>query len=70
MKKTVGILLATAFVLGLAGCSHSMSEPEPKKVERPQNIDENNVGVTSGEKADQTDPTLIEGNLEDNDLKN
>lgn len=40
-----------------------------KKV-KPQNIDKNNVGITANEEADQTDPTLIEGNLENNDFKN
>lgn len=65
MKSIVSILVVTIFVLGLAGCTSSMS-----KAERPVNIDENNVGITANEKADQKDPTLIEGNLEDNDLKN
>lgn len=41
----------------------------PKKV-KPQNIDKNNVGITKNEEPDQTDPTLIEGNLENNDFKN
>lgn len=37
---------------------------------KPKNIDKNNVGVTAGEAPDQTDPSLIEGNLENNDFKN
>lgn len=69
MKTIVSILLAVTFVLGITGCAHSMSSAD-KKAERPSNIDENNVGITKQEKPDQTDPTLIEGNLEDNDLKN
>ena len=37
---------------------------------KPKNIDKNNVGITENEALDQTDPTLIEGNLENNDFKN
>lgn len=69
MKNIVSVLLSMTIVLGFVGCSHSMSSTD-KKTQRPANIDENNVGITKQEKPDQTDPTLIEGNLEDNDLKN
>lgn len=44
--------------------------PKAMQKVQPQNIDKNNVGITSNESADQTDPTLIEGNLENNDFKN
>lgn len=40
------------------------------KSERPNNIDKHNVGITKHEGLDQSDPSIIEGNLEDNDFKN
>ncbi len=75
------ILLALVFSLGLVFTVNSFANEkeaatkEEKKMlekvlEKPKNIDENNVGITSGEKLDQSDDTLIEGNLEDNDFKN
>lgn len=57
-------VLVSMLVLGCASSSSTMNK------EQPSNIDKNNVGITSGESADQTDPTLIEGNLEKNDFKN
>lgn len=47
-----------------------MMKQKMMKKERPNNIDKNNVGITESEAPDQTDPTLIEGNLENNDFKN
>lgn len=52
---------------------NEMTKPNDVKKEtnvQPNNIDKNNVGITSNEDPDQTDPRLIEGNLEDNDFKN
>lgn len=62
MKKLISIVMVLLVSLSIVGCA--------EKAPQPQNIDKNKVGVTSGEKLDQTDPTLIEGNLEDNDFKN
>lgn len=80
------LLSSVAFAHGCCNCCcscnsdghHKMMKKKQKKMMQkrsmqkvqPQNIDKNNVGVTSGEDADQTDPTLIEGNLENNDFKN
>lgn len=72
MKKFTSIilvLLVSLSIVGCAGSSSSMGDNEMKK-DQPNNIDKNNVGITSKEDADQTDPTLIEGNLEKNDFKN
>lgn len=70
MKKLLALVACLGVVLFLSGCSYS-TQPEKKEVSvQPNNIDSNNVGITKQEGADQTDPTLIEGNLEDNDFKN
>lgn len=63
MKKLVSFLMVVLVSLSIVGCASS-NDPQP------QNIDKNKVGVTAGEGTDQIDPTLIEGNLEDNDFKN
>lgn len=69
-----GLFLATFFT-ACAGVTseESMGHSHPhahNTAPQPHNIDENNVGITSGETTDQIDPYLIEGNLEDNDFKN
>ncbi len=64
MKKLVSTLMVLMISLFIAGCAASNNTAQPA------NIDKNNVGITSGEEPDQTDPTLIEGNLEKNDFKN
>ncbi len=64
MKKLVSLLMVVMMSLFIVGCAASNG------AEKPANIDKNNVGVTSAEEPDQTDPTLIEGNLEKNDFKN
>lgn len=81
MKKAIVLLLASLFAfstLSFAKSSESSKKEEimkkslekVQKNNRPKNIDKNNVGITEAEKLDQSDPTLIEGNLEDNDFKN
>jgi hypothetical protein len=81
MKKVIVLLLVSFFAfstLSFAKNTEStnkeeMMEKNLEKVQknnRPQNIGKNNVGITEDEKLDQSDPTLIEGNLEDNDFKN
>jgi len=71
MRKLLALVACLGVMISFTACSSS-TQPEPKKEvsEQPNNIDKHNVGITSGEGADQTDPTLIEGNLEDNDFKN
>jgi len=72
MKKFISflmVLLVSLSIIGCAGSSSNMDDNQMTK-DQPKNIDKNNVGITSGEDADQTDPTLIEGNLEKNDFKN
>lgn len=70
MKLFTSLLLTVLVAIGIVGCGH-MQEPTPEKnTVQPENIDKNNVGITAGEQPDQTDPTLIEGNLEKNDFKN
>ncbi len=63
MKKFLSLLLVSLIAISFTACANS------QKVQ-PKNIDKNNVSDTSMEEADQTDPTLIEGNLEKNDFKN
>ena len=58
-------LVVALFIAGCAGSNDNMMDKD-----RPTNIDKNNVSDTSMEQPDQTDPTLIEGNLEKNDFKN
>ena len=73
MKKLVSFLMVTMLGLLIVGCassSSSMDDSNKMNKVQPRNIDSNNVGITSSEDADQTDPTLIEGNLEKNDFKN
>ena len=82
MLKQKGIALLLASLLGLSSVAfanhHGEKEATTKeemkkemiKKVKPKNIDKNNVSDTSSEKPDQTDPTLIEGNLEKNDFKN
>ena len=86
MKKGITLLLASLFLTSAAyacNCQCKCSDKQMMKKEmkkdmkkkmmeksRPNNIDKNNVGITSGEEPDQTDPSLIEGNLENNDFKN
>lgn len=73
MKKLISFLMVTMLGLSIVGCASSSSNMEDsKKMNKvqPNNIDKHNVGITSNEDADQTDPTLIEGNLEKNDFKN
>ena len=73
-----GIALILASLLGLstfAFANHHEEKKDEMKKEmvkkiKPKNIDKNNVSDTSNEQPDQTDPTLIEGNLENNDFKN
>lgn len=65
MKTTI---LSIVLAFAVLGCASNQMQNETEV--QPQNIDKNNVGITKGEKLDQSDPTLIEGNLEDNDLKN
>jgi len=71
MKRLLALVASLGVILSFTACTSS-NQPEPTKstTVQPNNIDKNNVGITSGEGADQTDPTLIEGNLEDNDFKN
>lgn len=66
MKKITLILAASLLSLVFLACSSNSMN----KDETPNNIDKNNVGMTHHEKADQSDPTIIEGNLENNDFKN
>jgi|GEM_PF-3466608 len=74
MKK----VLIFVFSLGLLFTVNSFADAKKiitkemveEVVEKPNNIDKNNVRITSGEELDQTDSTLIEGNLENNDFKN
>lgn len=68
MKKIFAPILVLATLFILSGCTSKKAETSTAV--QPSNIDKNNVGITSGENPDQTDPTLIEGNLEDNDFKN
>lgn len=63
MKKVLSLLFVALLTISFTACA------KQEKVQ-PQNIDKNNVSDTSMEDADQTDPTLIEGNLEKNDFKN
>ncbi|WP_072681956.1 hypothetical protein [Arcobacter sp. LA11] len=80
MKKGIALILSSMFILvSVAFAEHhgekkmmekKMMKKEMMKKERPNNIDKNNVGITEAEQPDQTDPTLIEGNLENNDFKN
>jgi len=75
MKKLLTILAACSLLFTLNSFAAEKEKKVVKKVVkkkdiRPNKIDKNNVGITSDEKPDQTDPTLIEGNLEDNDFKN
>ena len=75
MKKGIALILGSMFILvSVAFAEHhdekKMIEKEMIKNEKPNNIDKNNVGITEAEEPDQTDPTLIEGNLENNDFKN
>ena len=82
MKKLLVILAASVFAFStLAFAGHHADAKDTMKKEmkmkmdekvkvQPNNIDKHNVGITKDEKLDQTDPTLIEGNLEDNDFKN
>lgn len=75
-QKSIALLLAS--LLGLSSfalANHHGEKKEEVKKEmdkkiKPKNIDKNNVGITESEAADQTDSTLIEGNLENNDFKN
>jgi len=83
MKKGIALLIGSLILASSAyACNcqckcgdKKMMKKEMKQMKmmkkvRPNNIDKNNVGITSGEAPDQTDPTLIEGNLENNDFKN
>ena len=72
MKRFISFFIVILVGLSVAGCASSYSNMDDTSMDkqRPSNIDKNNVGITSGEDADQTDPTLIEGNLENNDFKN
>lgn len=76
MKKNFILLLSVFFVFILSGCANSSKMDNAKQEitksikNGPKNIDKNNVAITENEEADQTDPTLIEGNLEKNDFKN
>lgn len=76
MKTGLALLLGSLLALSCVafadnhGEKKKMMKKEMDKKVKPKNIDKNNVSDTSGEKADQTDPTLIEGNLENNDFKN
>lgn len=63
-------LVVALFIVGCAGSNDNMQKDTMMKKDRPMNIDKNNVSDTSKELPDQTDPTLIEGNLEKNDFKN
>lgn len=66
------IILSIVVAFGFFACAGNQMEAkkDPKQKVQPQNIDKHNVGITKSENLDQTDPTLIEGNLEDNDFKN
>lgn len=68
MKKIT--LILTACLLSLVFVACASNNDKMSKDEKPHNIDKNNVGITKGEVADQSDPSIIEGNLEDNDFKN
>lgn len=80
MNKLFYIMVTVFAVFALSACSYKQdsmdnmdsmhAKKQMKMTHKPKNIDENNVGITSGEAADQTDSTLIEGNLENNDFKN
>lgn len=81
MKKGIALFLGSLLLASSAfacNCNckcgdKKMAKKEMKKQMKkvqPANIDKNNVGITSSEEPDQTDPTLIEGNLENNDFKN
>ncbi len=78
MNTRKGIALLLASLIGLSSFAFANQNQEKKeemkkemlKKVKPENIDKNNVSDTSNEKPDQTDPTLIEGNLENNDFKN
>jgi len=63
LKRSLSLLFASLLAISFTACANS------QKVQ-PKNIDKNNVSNTSMEEPDQTDPTLIEGNLEKNDFKN
>lgn len=82
MRRSIILILSSMVAFSTVAFAHNcdcdkkqvmekkMSHQKMMKKSKPANIDKNNVGITSGEKLDQSDPTLIEGNLEDNDFKN
>ena len=72
MKRLISFFVFILIGLSVVGCTSSSSNMDDSSMNKqnPSNIDKNNVGITSSEDADQTDPTLIEGNLENNDFKN
>ena len=72
MKKLIQVMMLSLVVLFIGACasnsgSANMDSSQTVKI---KNIDKNNVSDTSMEEADQLDPDIIEGNLEDNDFKN
>jgi len=82
MKKLLQISSLVLFVLLFSSCAASSKNEVVKKDNMQKsetgpmakkttglNIDKNNVANTLMEEPDQRDPELIEGNLEDNDLK-
>jgi ABC-type phosphate/phosphonate transport system substrate-binding protein len=70
MKTLISMVSVLVVMITLSACAGTAHNSNMNDASAPNNIDKNNVGITSGEAADQTDPSLIEGNLEDNDFKN
>lgn len=69
MKKLVQILMLVLVVLFIGACSFGYNSSKADYDNKP--IDKtSDVADTSMEEADQLDPDIIEGNLEDNDFKN
>lgn len=75
MKKIIQILVVAISVFFVSACASSSDGAKTKsEMSKPKDkgmyVEKKDVSDTSMEKADQTDPSLIEGNLEDNDFKN
>ena len=75
MKKIIQVLVVTLSVFFVSACASNSDGAKVKsEMSKPQDkgmyVEKKDVSDTSMEKPDQTDPDLIEGNLEDNDFKN
>lgn len=72
MKKLFQILMLTLVALFISACYDQDSKGQnlQEKSKPMMETKESTLGDTSKEDADQKDPTLIEGNLENNDFKN